>query len=848
MRIVKWNPQERVDVPDITAMNFLMLGEFRRTVRGALGVESNGILKGFAVEPAAVPDSTIVVKLDNGGGDLSFAFGSEEIGTRTDYGQLIGGDNSDAKTEGNAQQTLDFIAQPSATYTVGMRFLYADGANDNRAFWNEGSDSEFIATVDTRHLPQFEIAINPVGDEWLTLADVVWDSGVGTISAGDITDLREGVFEGASPWQQTTRLGSGGLPDFSRASTARQDAGTNAVYPALKALGRQIQDFKGPDDSGNWNWWNNPYTPADPAGTLTADNATNLRSLRTAHFTVGDGVTTWGDFNGLALGTGLDACLSHIEASQGSPTLLGSHVIIQILVNGDNGVTEEEFQIGNYVFDRTLIEIRGGGTRSSTNGPNWHATRIECVGTLTTPAFDMNIYSGLVLRDLYFVSTGSDTRIARLDGQATRFGMHNCRLSCQSSDTTPWLEYDGVDVVEITNCDLIGTALITDATRITGEWRHCGINGEVRIIGGGNVTFTSCDFDYQGDLHGSIWASSAYGITFNNCQFESSTQEHDVVHFENSVGEFGGIRFQGCQFSCFETAPGHVPDAGSNGTNGTGWMIYLDNAGGSAINTGPVIVDNCQFNGSGNFGGGHIDAGGIYADDLDVLNITNCSFYTFGLHAGGTPRCSHIRVRSSVIGFPSDYHISGCTFWDWVDDSVVANDTTKHAIYLDDADSTIISNCKFNGSFAGVQVYLDNSDFSQVLGCNFKNSSTWAVEAAGSALCIVSNNVVFSGDAGFLFDATSTSAVITGNCIDGDNTTPNSLGGNGVVEVNGSGSVISDNRISNWNGVYNCIDLGANNMVMMGNLSVDGIIDANGTTGHVGYATSPNMNNVTGYL
>lgn len=847
MRIVKWSPQERVDVPDITAQNFLMLGEFRRTVRGALGIDDNSIIKGFAVEPAAVPDSTIVVKLDDGG-VLSFAFGSEAIGARTDYGQLMGGDNSDGNTEGNAQQSIDFIAQPDATYTVGMRFSYTDGANDNRAFWNEGTDSEFIAAVNTRHLPQFEIALNPVGNEWLLLADVVWNSGVGIINTGDITDLREGAFEGPSPWQQTTRLGSGGMPDFSRSSTNRHDTEVNAVYPAIKGVARQIQDLKGPDDAFNWNWWNDPYKPADPSGTLTRDNATNLRSLRTVHFTVGDGVTSWGDFNGLVLGTGLDACLSHIAAEQGTPTLLGSHVIIQILVNGSNGVASEAFQIGNYVFDRTLIEIRGGGGRDTSNGPYWHNSQIDCVGTLTTPAFDMNIYSGLVLRDLKFNTTGSDTRIARIDGQGTRFGMYNCYVECQSSDTTPWLEQDNCDFVEIAHCELIGTALITGSPRSGGEWRHCGINGEVRLLGGGSTTFASCDFDYQGDLHGMIWASNCYSVAFNDCRFASSTQEHDVVHFENSLGEFGGIRFQGCQFSCFETAPGHVPSSGSNGVNGTGWMIYLDNAGGTAINTGPVIIDNCQFNGSGNFGGGHIDSGGIFCDDLDVLNVTNCSFYTFGLHAGGTPRCSHIRVKSSAVGFPSDYQIRGCTFWDWVNDGIVANNTTKIPLYLEDADSTIVSNCKFNGTSAGTLVYLDNSDYAQVLGCNMKNAALWGVEAIASAIIMIANNTMFSGtDAGFFLDASSGSSVITGNNIDGGGSTANSVVGNGIIECDGQ-VIVSDNRIDNWSGtLYHAIDLGANDCVIMGNHSA-GIIDSNGTTGHAGWATSPQMNVVGGYL
>ena len=74
MRIVRWSPQQRVDLPDKTAENFLVLGEFRRTVRDmVLGFDAGSslmsILRGFEVEPSAVPDARIRVRMDTGDAD-----------------------------------------------------------------------------------------------------------------------------------------------------------------------------------------------------------------------------------------------------------------------------------------------------------------------------------------------------------------------------------------------------------------------------------------------------------------------------------------------------------------------------------------------------------------------------------------------------------------------------------------------------------------------------------------------------------------------------------------------------------------------------------------------------------
>jgi hypothetical protein len=289
MRIVRYESQERVDHPDITAMSFLVLGEFRRSIRGLLlGPDDgsrpypNAIIRGFAVEPESPASSNVVVKLDPGGGEpLAFAIGGEDVGAHVDYGQLIGGSDMAGRLEGNAQQTLDFTGQPSDTYIVQMRFVYQESVEDNRAFWNEGVKEEFVSPMETRHAPLFELrAVGATtNDEWIDLAEVVW--GGATIGAGDITDIRTFAFEGSAPFQADWFDEPGAMPDFDR-DVDRAAHGINEVYPVLRALARQIQDIKGQNiGDEKWDWFSavpfsqslrQLFLKASPKFTLNSSN------------------------------------------------------------------------------------------------------------------------------------------------------------------------------------------------------------------------------------------------------------------------------------------------------------------------------------------------------------------------------------------------------------------------------------------------------------------------------------------------------------------------------------------------------------------------------------------------
>ena len=853
MRIVKWSPQERVDAPDLTAMSYLTLGEFRRTTRGILlgaaDTSPNYILNGFKVEPQAVPDSTIRVRLDVAG-KLSHAFGAELIGARVDYGQLIGGDDSNGNTEGNATQNLDFTGQPTATYTVEMRFVYTDGVIDNRAFWNPTTNSEFISTVQTRTLSGFELRFSGApSSEWIPLADVAW-AGAGAITTGMITDVREFAFEGTAPYFQTTALGSGGIVNFSR-SFDRATNGLNAVYPALRGLARQIQDIKGADDGNTWNWFNTPYRPGGVAGaTLGFDSATSLRSLRTVHFTVGDGTTSFGDFNGTALAEGLDECLSFIE-TQDAANLTG-HYIIQILANGDD-TGDTEWQIGNYDFASCVVEIRGGGGSHSAAGEYRWCSTILCAGTFTTEAFDITPsggQGGLILRNLRFKDTGSNTELVRLGTQA-HFEMHDCIVELQSTSTNPWLEMGSIYHGRIVDSTIQqGVANVTALAFTKVVWSGCKLqNGTIRFVKAGGLyagghAFNNCRFSNNSDLGQCVFLSGATDLTFNDCTLSQNSMDHDIVHADTSIGDWYDLSFQGCRFSSFETSPNRLPDAGSNGTLGTGWQLFLDNNGASADTSGRgVTIDNCFFTASGAFTSGVIDSGAIFARELEGISITGCQFYDFDLLTGGAPRCYLVHLVGSALTSPHSAVVSNCSFDRW---STNGPTGTRNCVRIFDHRVTRIIGNLFETPASSTALYVDDGDYSVIANNIFKNGNNTAdtCNLIGSSGLVVSSNQFYLCPRSIALTSCAYSALTGNTSIGGSGTAP-SLGVFVISSQNTSvtGNVISDFAGTGWDAIY----MNANAITVIGNSSQDGNISLNGSTNAVGHNETQDVNNVNAY-
>lgn len=339
------------------------------------------IVKGFAVEQVG---NTVEVKLDINGdaSDLSVAVGAHAHGTAAgagataEYGQQIGGRDFNFNFEGNGSETLDFSSKADGTYVVRLRFLFGTSDTDNRAFWNPSTKVESIQSMETRHAPLWEIredlqAASPPApvEQWIDLAEV--DVASNSITA--VRDLRDFAFEGAAPFESSSQgdtfgpypgLSGSSEIGFSRDSDrADPTVGISAVYPALRALARQIMDLKGQDSSGKFNWFGQVFRGTSASdSTYKAETTKSLRTVDQVTFTIGDGSTEWGDFNGTS---GLNDCLKFIDNNSNS---FPNTIKIVLKSRRSDSVDQPKWPITdqiNLVNKYVTIEGATGGVRGS---------------------------------------------------------------------------------------------------------------------------------------------------------------------------------------------------------------------------------------------------------------------------------------------------------------------------------------------------------------------------------------------------------------------------------------------------------------------------------------------------
>lgn len=617
MRLVRYAPQERVDLPDITAMSFLVLGEFRRTVRGLVlgpsagsATHDNYIVRGFAAEASSPADNLVNVRLvpsTGGGRPLAFAVGAEDLSTRMDHGQVIGGEDIAGNTEGNALATLDLTGQPADTYRLQMRFVYQDGVNDNRAFWDAGSNTEFIAATDTRHLPVVElgIAVSPasLGDDYIPIADLFWD-GVGPLNTGDIVDRRPFLLEGtAGDFRSTSQTSFSGYPDFDR-STDRANNGQHEIAPFVRLLGRQIADLKGQADDGQFDVFSRVVPPYDPGGAFNAEQTKSLRTIDTVTYTVGDSSTDWGDVN-----NALNFLLSTI-AAMGANTPSHIHIVLKSKASAPHTFTVSDSHTFNANLDRLTIDCGGqivnfthtAGTTSISGGGSdfflrmFNADQIN-VTTNATIA-DCQVEFWQINRLTGSTADPSDALLRlRGDSYLHDIGFVEGKVGIAASTTAEAVddEIESLGVVRISNCRISGviameaatdafasTVLHLDNCEVSNTRTHC--LGETEVLGGaGNslLSVTNCIFGWNPEYDcirwGTVTGHVPHGISIKGCTFRNMITP--------TTGGDYAISLISSQYAIIEGNYFHFwdPDTGGIELNGADH----------------VVISNNRFNGTG---------------------------------------------------------------------------------------------------------------------------------------------------------------------------------------------------------------------------------------------------------
>jgi hypothetical protein len=800
MRLVRWAPSERVDIPDITAVSFLTLGEFRRTLRTLLSGEESYIVRGFAVEPESPATTRVRVRLQPPGQARGAAIGGEQTIAGLDHGQLIGDRDSSFLNEGPTQQILDFAGQPNGSYTVEMRFRYTDGVSDNRAFWDNGTASEYVAITDTRHVSGWQIQFvsgAPSGGEWIPLATVTWAGG--TVTAGNITDLRRFLFEGSAPYSRATQSSAGGVEDFDRsASRSASNVGRFGLRSAIRALMRQIQDLKGPNDSGVFDWFSRIYKPFDPMGSLPSEQTKTLRSIDVVTYTVGDGVTTFGDFNGTS---GLEAALDHIAAMTTKPER------IEIVVHGGlsgNGYTITSMKNVQSGLQPCTITIRSGQTLTTANNGVFGRPRITINGAgLNANEYGLSVAGSgggnLVLRGLDVAWTGTTANGRGMFAATGFIEAHDCDLRMSTAPASPALDAGYVlstgfarrSVVR--NCVIRGRLQFYDvgdlggiaAPRYTGGvLENCRVEAaHVRLTQDGTPTtrnvavgFTIRDCTFVG-REGSpynlsvslIDGRSSQYITIEGCQFSYGINENAIDARTHLSGEAFGWRVRDCQFFSGVNNGTHPVNGGQGGTSGTGWAINIES---TTTGTQSHVIENCRW------GSQSVDAGGVRLHNISGAFVRDCE-NVFSAHGGGSETFTAIQVSATSGGWGAHVRISDCLIHKWVGGSrtrgvrlVNVNDVTIDGCTMrgDEFDGTNIS----GRSTTDAAVWINNCDDVRITRnhfarWNYAQTTSACIYVPSGSVCermmIESNSFEGNGNYAihFLGSAPNQGPIINGN-------------------------------------------------------------------------------------
>jgi hypothetical protein len=743
MRLVRYSPQERVDLPDITAMSFLPLGEFRRAVRGLVigpnaaspPTHDNFIIRGFAAEPSGVPDAIVTVRLvptTGGGRPLGFAIGAEDLTARIDFGQLIGGEDQAGNTEGNATATFDFTGQPLATYRLQLRFTYQEGVNDNRAFWDAATNTEFIAAEDTRFLPAYALGISvspgSLGDAWIPIADVVWDGA--SIDGADITDIRTFLFEGAAPFGDSAQDTYAAIPDFDRSDTRATD-GLNEIYPALRALARQIVDIKGQDSSGDFNWYARTHAPfSDTNSALAVEQTKSLATVDVTTYTIGDGVSTFGDFNGAS---GLETCLQHLEdlAAQNP-----EHVRIVLKANAAAFFTWN-ITTQHFITNIGRLEIIGRGGSPSGR------TRID-ISTVPGTGSALSMTTG----DLYLENL--DTGGAAPTNDIAAFGTNsggaivvNCRIDGSDQGTFGAAVFGDSNKTRILNSVINGRIFInglpitsTPDSKAEGALiENCEVNGAIELEHSGiddiatGLTVRNSEIrldDTSGfGLRGAIDVGAAQFVRVENSTIRFVFDFDGIHALEDGTREPTDITIVDTLFVSSSTSGSHAAGAGANGADGTGWGIFVGTAGTNSA-VGRIRADGCRFSMVS------VDAGGIFVENSRDTRVSNCVWRGCRGDAAGTDTFVGLYIRQDGTALDGQMdnpcQVTGCQFGPW---GTTFNTRTK-AIEVDNI---------LRGLEISCSTFLGNDE------ATAPNEITGRVAGAGSAITgdVTSRNISITG-------------------------------------------------------------------------------------------------------
>ena len=271
---LNWLQNERVDVPDASALHDLADDTRRGDARGVLCQASEGavVIRGFTCRVNPADDTQILIT-------PGVALMRELLPDGTvEEGQLV-------NLEGEDDEVLDLSGrlQP-ADYGIWVRFLYRAGETRNRAKWRPdlAPEREQVVLMETRQIAGISVqaATDSPGEEWFQIASAHWDGG---LVAADLTDARTLFFEG-TPSGTGNPASSWSTADFSR-SADRSTNGVKSLRQLVAAVQRRLLEL-----AGRPKWYTAPVwgeNVRSAGASVTVRPVDHDGDATTAHLTLG---------------------------------------------------------------------------------------------------------------------------------------------------------------------------------------------------------------------------------------------------------------------------------------------------------------------------------------------------------------------------------------------------------------------------------------------------------------------------------------------------------------------------------------------------------------------------------
>lgn len=519
-RKLRFVPNERLDVPDATAIHDLVDATFRAVGR-IEGEPGPGLTDGGAYDPPGVVVSGWTVRV-NPSNDQQLlitpgtAYCKQLVDGVAVFGQL---------TAPSATELTYTMTAPLQVYGLWVRFDYVAADTENRAQWNLASSppTEVINPILTRMaatalISKSSTAAAPDANGWFKIADV--DYSAGLITAADIVDRRALFGEGQAAGTANPAT-TWDVPDFNR-GTSRGTIGTRSVFGAIMRILRRLMEV-----SGRSEWYAAPTYGENirsASSMLTGGGSTEV-----PHVTLSATPTTTelGDFlsgdnqpdqrNGVALIpglTGLNASYT-VDCTAGSVTLSASK---RMTIRGAANIARTAGTLPLVVTGGFDAIITGVGFSES-------AAAGDPVVSLASASDDL-IFDGCTF------TAGSAAQGVLVDiAAAGRYVFRNCTFTGNGASTTSLVRVNASGVATFINCTFSAGLFAINVP-------DAGKGSTVAIVGGSfsdaGTVFRdeagTCNLSWQGiAVSGTVTADAAItGTTaFGANTLNKSSRDYD---------------------------------------------------------------------------------------------------------------------------------------------------------------------------------------------------------------------------------------------------------------------------------------------------------------------------------